>query len=269
MLAGWKPQCPPRSARHEQASLSLLAQAAGPSRLWPGKFNRLLHTLSNYARGDDTQDKLYRLRELGVISSIPTRAQLIAGSYDMLRFWISPASADYYRKSDINYTFHQLLRFLDEPASLADPVGLFSTRDAIIGHVLQVVHANPSYDMQLLMMFEDGLEQMEGQTSMMVDGTHPRSASIAAIVEEPDYHARLLDYVQTLRAQGSAPPLLRENITEDGPFAEIERVFGTLSISMKYFCSLPRRWPAAMRHMLVVQEFGAHLTQAERAALVL
>ena len=116
---------------------------------------------------------------------------------------------------------------------------------------------------------EDGLEQMELQTSMMVDGTHPRSASIGAIVEEPDYHARLLDYVQTLRREGSAPALLRDNITEDGPFAEIERVFGTLSISMKYFCSLPKQWPAAMRHMVAVQEFGAHLSEHERDALVL
>ena len=82
--------------------------------------------------------------------------QLFAGAIDMLRFWISPASADYYRSIGIDYAFHQVLRFLDEPASLGDPIGLFSTRDAIIGHLMQVVHANPRYDLELLLM-HDGI----------------------------------------------------------------------------------------------------------------
>lgn len=256
-----------QTARHERSALVLLAQAAGPPRAWYGKIGRLLTTLSAYTKFDAVDKKLSRLRAMGVIEALPNRVQLIVGSYDMLRFWINPAASDYYRTSNIDYTFHQVLRLFDEPASLIDPVGLFSTRDAIIGHVLQVVHANPYYDMQLLMMFDDGLEQMEIQTEMMVLGTHPRSASIGAIVEESDYHERLLSYVRTLRRERQAPPMLRANITEASPFAELERVFGTLSGSMKYFCSLPTDWRGGVRHMRDVRQFAGHLDANERHAL--
>jgi len=34
----------------------------------------------------------------------------------------------------------------------------------------------------------------------MIAGTHPRARSIGAIIEEPDYHARLLEYVREFRA---------------------------------------------------------------------
>ena len=44
----------------------------------------------------------------------------------MLRFWIVPAAEDYYQQKGIDFRFHQLLRFLDDPASLVDPIGLFS-----------------------------------------------------------------------------------------------------------------------------------------------
>jgi hypothetical protein len=33
----------------------------------------------------------------------------------------------------------------------------------------------------------------------MIDGTHPRARTIGAIVEDPGYHARLLDYVRRYR----------------------------------------------------------------------
>ena len=41
---------------------------------------------------------------------------------------ISPAAADYYQSQGLSYAFHQLLRFLDEPASLSDPIGLLRKR---------------------------------------------------------------------------------------------------------------------------------------------
>ena len=257
----------PATARREASALSLLARAAGPPWRWPGKWWRFFRTLWNYVDTRGIRKKLARLQAAGLVDEIPTRGQLITGSYDMLRFWISPAAADYYQQIGISYGFHQLLRFLDEPASLTDPVGLVSTRDAIIGHVLQVVHANPEYDMQLLMMFPDGLEQMELQSRQMIDGSHPRAAAIGAIVEEPDYHQRLLSYVARFRRDGHAPPLLRSNITADGPFAEIESVFGSLTTAMRYFCSLPRGFRASLRHMRRVKTFAGHLDPERRDAL--
>jgi hypothetical protein len=179
---------------------------------------------------------------------------MVVGSVDMLRFWISPASAQYYRQIGIDYGFHQLLRFLDEPASLADPVGFFSTREGIIGHLMQVVHANPVYDLQLLRMFDDGLDGLEAELEAMLAGTHPRAGSIGAIVEEPDYHARLLAFVRAWRRDPSVPPMLRSNI-EAGGFGPIERTFGNLPGAMRYFRSLPGDAVGAARHLLTVRAF--------------
>lgn len=241
-------------ARLRRSPLGLLATAAGPPWVWPGKLWRLARAVWSYVDTRGVRGRLERLRARGLVERVPTRVQLVVGSVDMLRFWISPAAADYYEKRGIHYGFHQLLRFLDEPASLTDPLGLSSPRDAIIGHVLQVVHANPAYDMQLLMTFEDGLEQMERQTRQVIDGTHPRARSIGAVVEEADYHERLLEHVRTLRRDGEAPPLIRQNI-QGGPFEEIERTFGTLTGAMAYFCTLPTTWRGAWRHLRTVRCF--------------
>jgi hypothetical protein len=193
----------------------------------------------------------------------PTRAQLFAGSVDMVRFFIVPAADDYYRRRGISFQFHQLLRFLDEPASLADPVGLFSTRDGIIGHLMQVVHANPVYDLQLLSTLDDGLDQLEAQLESMLAGTHPRARSIGAIVEEPDYHRKLLAFVRAWRRDPSTPPLLRVNVAEDAELRARDRTFGSLPAAMRYFGRLPPDWPAALRHVRTTRHFPALLAEPE------
>jgi hypothetical protein len=151
------------------------------------------------------------------------------------------------------------LRFLEEPASLADPVGFFSTEDGIIGHLMQVVHANPVYDLQLLCMFDRGLDELERQLEQMEAGTHPRAETIAAIVEEPDYHQRLLAFVRAWRVDPSLPPLLRENIADSSAFSEIEQTFGSLTAAMRYFCRLPRTPLEAATHLLTVRTFPSDL----------
>jgi hypothetical protein len=245
-------------ARLAASPLVLLARAAQPPARWPGKARRLMALCGRYARGEHRAG-LERLAGLGVIDVVPNDPQLFAGAIDMLRFWISPAAADYYRSIGIDYTFHQVLRFLDEPASLGDPIGLFSTQDAIIGHLMQVVHANPRYDLELLLMHPDGIAELERQIVSMIDGDHPRAASIAAIVEEPDYHARLLEYVRAFRANPTSPPPLRANIA--GKFDVLEQTFGSIRPAMRYFSRLPATWPAALRHVATTHEFPAHLAE--------
>src|SRR5688572_29319224 len=102
------------------------------------KMARFARVLAAYADVGELDARLSRLERAGLIDRAPSRIQLVVGSIDMLRFWISPASAEYYRALGIDYVFHQVLRFLDEPASLADPVGFFSTKDNVIGHLMQV-----------------------------------------------------------------------------------------------------------------------------------
>jgi hypothetical protein len=236
----------------------LLARAARSPRWWPGKAARLAALAGRYRRGEHRRG-LARLYQLGIVETVPTDAQLFAGAIDMLRFWISPAAADYYAQRGIDYTFHQVLRFLDEPASLGDPIGLFSTADGIVGHLLQVVHANPRYDLDLLMMHPGGVDELEQQIVAMLRGDHPRAASILAIVEEPDYHERLLAYVRAYRADPSAPPPLRSNIA--GAFDALERTFGAMRPAMAYFARLPPTWRGALHHVASTRAFDADATR--------
>ena len=240
------------TARLEASPLILVARAAQSPATWPGKLRRLGELIARYRRGDHRAG-LERLIELGIVDVCPTDAQLFAGAVDMLRFWISPAAADYYAERGIDYTFHQVLRALEEPASLGDPIGLFSTRDGIIGHLMQVVHANPRYDLELLMM-HDGVGELEAQLEAMLAGTHPRAAAIGAIVEEADYHARLLEYVRAFRVDPMSPPPLRSNIS--GKFDVLERTFGSIRPAMRYFAALPPRWPGALRHLVATRSFA-------------
>jgi hypothetical protein len=226
------------------------------------KVRRLGQAIAAYADTPEIDRRLEQLRRAGIVDRVPTRVQLVVGAADMLRFWISPAAADYYQQQGISYGFHQLLRFLDEPASLTDPIGLLSSRDGIVGHLMQVVHANPIYDLELLSMFEDGLDQLEAQLASMLDGTHPRAASIGAIVEEADYHARLLAYVRAWRTDPSAPPPLRDNVAASPTWTELDRTFGSLHAAMRYFDRLPSTPLAAARHLALVRTFPSELASA-------
>jgi hypothetical protein len=234
------------AARLKQKPLALITQTLGSPSQAREKAHRFVTALAAYADGEGLSRRLERLRRLGYIDTVPSRLQLALGAADMLRFWIVPAAEDYYRKKGIDFRFHQLLRFLDDPASLLDPIGLFSRPEVIIGHLMQVVHANPRYDLELLESWEDGLEQLEAELLQMLAGTHPRAASIGAIVEEPEYHARLLGYVRAYRRDHAAPPLLRDNISN---FAEVEQIFGTVPSAFRYFARLPNSLAGALRHL--------------------
>lgn len=195
-----QPASPPAaSLRTTKTPLELARAALGPHDQWLGKLGRVGRTLAAWGRIMRHERGLaLRLAPLvahGLVERVPTRLQLVIGSIDMVRFWISPAAADYYRQQGISFAFHQVLRVLDDPAAMLDPVGFFVDADAIIGHLLQVVHANPVYDVQLLSTHPDGLAALESQTRAVIDGSHPRARSIGAIVEESDYHARLLAYL--------------------------------------------------------------------------
>lgn len=249
---------PPRLSA---SPLTLLRDAAGSPADLASKIARLGRTLGRWWLGGALGERLDRLVALGIIDHAPTGPQLVAGSADMVRFWISPAAADYYRDKGIGFGFHQVLRVLDDPASMIDPIGFFSERDVIIGHLLQVVHANPRYDLQLLASHEGGLEALEAQTAAMLDGTHPRARSIGAIVEDAGYHERLLAYVRAFRADPAAPPPVRENVAGDPAFAALERTFGTLPAAMRYFCRLPPTALGAARHLLTVRAFPVALAE--------
>lgn len=231
----------------------LVREAMGTPREFGNKLRTLLATVKHYGREDHVHPRLQRLKDLGHIDVIPTRRQRMVGAIDMMRFFIVPCAADYYDQMGINFRFHTFLRWLDDPASVIDPTGFNSSRDAIIGHVLQVVHANPHYDLQLLDSFEGGLDDMERQTLAVLDGTHPRAESIKAIVEDNDYHQRLLGYIRRYREDPYTEPPLRSNIDER--FAPIERTFGNVHGAMRYFATMPKTVAGALWHLRHVNRF--------------
>jgi hypothetical protein len=247
----------PRTARLREPPWRLVGRAIGGPRAVAGKLQRLAATLRLYADPDEIPERLRRLRDLGLIARVPSRLQLLFGGLDMLRFMIEPAARDYYRQQGISFEFHQLLRVLDDPVSMIDPTGFLSARDTIIGHLMQVVHLDPIYDLQMLSMFGDGLDQLESQLEQMLDGSHPRHQTIGAIVEDPGYHQRLLDYVRRYRRDPATPRMPRQDqtIRADPHFAAAERAFATLPGFIEYACALPDRLPALVRRLRVVDRF--------------
>lgn len=253
----------PVAARRTASPLRLVAAAVGGPAQITGKLGRLGRTLRLWLDQGEVARRLALAEQRGLVDQIPSRWQLVFGGFDMLRFVIEPAARDYYQQQGISFGFHQLLRVLDDPVSMIDPTGFLSERDTIIGHVMQVVHLNPVYDLQLLQLFPDGLDQLESQVAAMVAGTHPRSGTIGAIVEDPTYHARLLDYVRRYRLDPNTPPLVRQEQTlrGDPAFAAAERTFATLPGFLAYCNRLPTPFATLARRWRAVRSFPVELAQ--------
>ena len=249
------------SFRQTASSWTLIRTAIGGPRQIAGKLRRLARTLRLYIDGREIERRLSQLEEKGYIRQRPRRLQILFGGVDMLRFVIEPASRDYYKQKGISFGFHQLLRILDDPVSMIDPTGFLSERDTIVGHVMQVVHLNPVYDLQLIQMFPNGLENFESQVEAMVNGTHPRYRTIGAIVEDPGYHARLLDYVRRFRADPQTKPPVREEQTlrNDPNFAAAERTFATLPGFIDYCNRLPASGWTLFRRLRTLKRFPIEL----------
>lgn len=173
------------TARTRERPLALLRRAAGSPRELATKTWRLARTLRALADARALDARLARLQALGFVDRVPSRLQLVVGSIDMLRFWIEPAARDYYAQRGIGFGLHQVLRVLDDPASMVDPTGFLVDRDVIIGHLMQVVHANPAYDLQLLESHEDGLESLERQVEASSRGRTPAPARSARSSRTP------------------------------------------------------------------------------------
>jgi len=245
------------SLRQSASAWRLIYTAMGGPRAIAGKLRRVGRTTALYLNSKEIQRRLHTLEQKGFIQQRPTRAQIFFGGLDMLRFVIEPAARDYYRQKGISFGFHQLLRVLDDPVSMIDPTGFLSERDTIIGHVMQVVHLNPVYDLQLIQMFPDGLDDLERQIEQMVNGTHPRCRTIGAIVEDPGYHARLLDYVRRFRQDPNTTALVRDEQTlrSDPHFAQAERTFASLPGFIDYCNRLPRNMRSLTLRLRTLRRF--------------
>jgi len=242
--------------RTTASPLTLVRAALGGPREIGGKLRRLGRTLRLWADRGEVERRLATLESRGLAPARPTRLQLVFGGIDMLRFMIEPGSRDYYRQKGISFGFHQLLRVLDDPVSMIDPTGFLSDRDTIIGHLMQVTHLNPIYDVQILQCFEGGLDELERQLDQMLAGSHPRQRTIGAIVEDAGYHARLREWVRRYREDPSAvPPVREQTLRADPHFAAAERTFATLPDYLAYSARLPRDARSLWRRMRALDRF--------------
>ncbi|PCC70422.1 hypothetical protein SAMN02745121_06670 [Nannocystis exedens] len=245
--------------RLRESTLQLLRRAVGRPAHWRDKLGRLAVALRGWADSRAVDRRLQHLHALGRLEApLPTAIQRMVGAIDMLRFFLVPCAATYYSQKNIHFGFHTLLRALEDPASMIDPLGLHSARDTVIHHLLQVVHANPDYDLQLLESFPDGLDRLEAELEALRAGTHARAAELAATVEDADYHPRLLARLRAFRRR-VATPLLCDEVLSDPRYMQLERVFGDLTSTMRYFSRLPATPRGALHHLLTVRTFPAHL----------
>lgn len=236
--------------RIKQNPLRLIIRALGSPLIILNKIWRFTITLFNTLYFPNQKRRLQRLKKIGFIDRIPSQKQLWFGAYDMFRYFVVPGAASYYKTKDINFKFHILLRFLNDPSGLMDPIGIRAPKNTIIGHLLEVVHANPVYDLQLLDQFDDGMDEMEKQTLQMINKTHPRYSSISAIIEDENYYNDLYVYIQKYRQNPATPQLIRATgeARNDTNFVRAEITFGTLPSAFRYFNRLPDDFRSLLKH---------------------
>lgn len=182
-----------------RSRLSLLRDVVGGWRQNVDKLKQLVSLLLAFFRPALVRTRLERLRALGHIDAVPTLPQLLVAARDQMMVSAVEETKAFYRSQRIPWVFHNLRRFISGPATMLDPVGLFSPRDAIIHHVLQTFHRHPIYDFVLLRAHPGGIEELERQAGQLAAGTHPHQRALTSLIEDGSYHARLMGDIAAFR----------------------------------------------------------------------
>ena len=188
-----------------RSRLRLLADVMGGWRQNLTKIVQLVAVLAAFFRPGLVRRRLERLRGLGHIDSLPTLPQLLVAGRDQIMVSASEETKLFYRSQGIPWIFHNLRRFISGPATMLDPIGLFSPRDAIVEHVLQTFHRHPVYDLVLLRAHDNGVEELARQADEIVAGTHPHQRALTSLIEDGSYHARLPGEIAAIRADPHMP----------------------------------------------------------------
>ena len=169
------------------------------------KLWQLASLLAAYLRPRLVRRRLERLRALGHLDATPTIAQLLVAGRDQMMVSAAEETKVFYRSQRIPWVFHNFRRFVSGPATMLDPIGLFSPRDAVVHHVLQTFHRHPLYDLVLLRAHEGGVEAMAAQAAQIVAGSHPHQRALTSLIEDGSYHARLPGDIAAFQADPHAP----------------------------------------------------------------
>ena len=171
--------------------LTLVADVIGGWRQNLNKVVEIGRMFMAMARPALVRARLHRLKALGHCDVIPSMPQLLVASRDQLSFSLGADTKEFYRSQNIPWVFHNVRRFIAYPTTMMDPVGLFSSRDTIIQHVLQTFHRHATYDLVLLRGHEDGVPEMKRQLDQVASGVHLHQRSLDSLVEDGSYHERL------------------------------------------------------------------------------
>jgi hypothetical protein len=180
---------PPAWLGRSRARL-VLDVIGGPRQNWD-KLVQLVGLMVAFFRPGLLRRRLERLRALGHIEVIPNMPQLLVAGRDQMIVSATQETKVFYRSQGIPWVFHNARRFISGPATMLDPIGLFSPREVIVHHVLQTFHRHPLYDLVLLRAHEGGVESMTEEANQILAGTHPHQRALSSLIEDGAYHARL------------------------------------------------------------------------------
>ena len=183
-----------------RARWRLLADVLVGARANLRKLVQVVGLLAGYARPSVLRGRFERLRALGHVDVVPSWAQAVLAGRDQMMLSASEETKLFYASQGLPWIFHNARRFLSGPATMLDPIGLFSPRETIVEHVLQTFHRHPVYDLVLLRAHEGGLDAMERGVAALAAGTHPNTRALRSLVEDGAYHARLPAEVAAFRA---------------------------------------------------------------------
>ena len=189
-----------------RSRLRLLADVIGG---WRQNLDKLVQWASlalAFLRPGLVRRRLERLRGLGHIDAIPTLPQLLVAGRDQIMVSASEETKLFYRSQGIPWIFHNARRFISGPATMLDPIGLFSPRETIVHHVLQTFHRHPLYDLVLLRAHQRGLEEMARQADQILAGTHRHQRALTSLIEDGSYHARLPREIAAVQADPHTAP---------------------------------------------------------------
>ena len=150
--------------------------------------------------------RLERLRALGHIDVCPSLPQMWVAARDQIFGTLSPETHQFYDSQGIPWVFHNLRRFLAGPATVMDPLGLFSSAETICEHVLQTFHRHPLYDFVLLRAHSEGLARLATETDALLAGRHPKQRMLMSLIEDGEYHARLADQIRAFQRNPHEAP---------------------------------------------------------------
>jgi hypothetical protein len=211
------------------------------------KLGQLASLLLALFRPRLVRQRLERLRALGHIDVLPSLPQLLVAARDQMIISATEETRLFYRSQNIPWVFHNLRRFISGPATMLDPVGLFSPRATIIEHVLQTFHRHPVYDLVLLRAYPGGIEAMESAAAALVAGTHPKQRLLTSLIEDGAYHQRLPAEIAAFKANPHLParPIPPGLVSEPGLMLGMDQ-FKDIRGFTSYAARLDAGWAAAV-----------------------